>query len=143
VPDGVVIRRLGPDEVDVVIAASSLFDRPAEAEATGRFLAAPDHHLLLAFAGDRAIGFVSGVEMTHPDKGTEMFLYELAVDEAARGRGVGAALVAALRELATDRGCHGMWVLTDADNEAAIRTYRRAGAAAPTTHVMLDWTFRG
>ena len=45
---------------------------------------------------------VTGVETTHPDKGTEMFLYELAVDEAARDRGVGRALVAALADLARD-----------------------------------------
>ena len=62
--------------------------------------------------------------MTHPDKGTEMFLYELGVDDAARGQGVGKALVAALRDLAEERGCYGMWVLTDADNEAALRTYQ-------------------
>ena len=137
-----MIRRLGSGDVDAVLAASSLFDGPADRAATERFLASPGHHLLLAVEGDRALGFVSGVEMTHPDKGTEMFLYELAVDEAARGRGIGAALVAALRELAKERGCYGMWVLTDADNEAALATYRRAGAAEPTSHVMLDWTFR-
>ena len=39
------------------------------------------------------MGFVSGVEVTHPDKGTEMFLYELAVDEPFRRRGIGRALV--------------------------------------------------
>ncbi len=32
---------------------------------------------------------VSGVELTHPDKGTEMFLYELGVAERFRGRGIG------------------------------------------------------
>jgi len=54
------------------------------------------------------IGFVSGVELTHPDKGSEMFLYELGVDAAARRRGVGRALVEALRALARRRGCYGM-----------------------------------
>jgi ribosomal protein S18 acetylase RimI-like enzyme len=140
-PEGVVIRRLGPADVDAVLAASPLFDGPADRAATARFLAAPDHHLLMAFDGDLAVGFVSGVETTHPDKGTEMLLYELAVGEAARGRGIGAALVVSLRDLAVERGCYGMWVLTDDDNDAALATYRRAGAAEPTRHVMLDWTF--
>jgi ribosomal protein S18 acetylase RimI-like enzyme len=86
-------------------------------------------------------GFVSGVETSHPDKGTEMFLYELAVEEAHRGRGIGTTLVAALRERAQQRGCTGMWVLTDADNAAALGAYRAAGAGEPTPHVMLEWTW--
>ena len=84
---------------------------------------------------------MSGVETTHPDKGTEMFLYELAVREPSQRRGIGKALVAALASLARERGCYGMFVLTDADNAAALATYRSAGAAAPSDHVMLDWNF--
>jgi ribosomal protein S18 acetylase RimI-like enzyme len=49
----------------------------------------------MAFGGGRALGFVSGIETTHPDKGTEMFLYELSVEEEARRRGVGTKLVQA------------------------------------------------
>ncbi len=49
--------------------------------------------------------------------------------------------MAALRDLAQERGCYGMWVLTDADNEAALRTYRRAGGSEPDPQVLLDWTF--
>ena len=138
----VLIRRVGPDDLAVVLSASPLFDSPADRAATARFLAAADHHLLMAFEGERAVGFVSGVETTHPDKGTEMFLYELAGDESSRRRGSGASLVEALRRLAIDRGCYGMWVLTDDDNDAALATYRRAGASTPEAVVMLDWTFR-
>ena len=77
---------------------------------------------------DHVVGFVSGVEMTHPDKGTEMFLYELAVDEPWQRLGVGASLVHALANLARERGCYGMWVLTDDDNIAALATYLRPQA---------------
>src|SRR6188472_1867556 len=118
------VRRLGPGDEDAVHAARALFDAAPQPEATQRFLAEPANHLLVAYDSDRPVGFVSGVELTHPDKGTEMFLYELGVDEPARGQGAGTTLVAALRDLARERGCYGMWVLTDADNEAAIRTYR-------------------
>lgn len=85
---------------------------------------------------------MSGVELTHPDKGTEMFLYELAVDEDHRRRGVGTALCTALRDLATARGCYDMWVLTDDDNEAALGTYRGSGATESSSHVMLTWPLK-
>jgi len=127
---------------DMVRSAADLYDESVSAEAVDRFLADPTHHLLVARDGDATVGFVSGVETTHPDKGTEMFLYELAVEEAHRGRGVGSALVRALGDLARARGCYGMWVLTDDDNAAALATYRAAGSGDPEPTVMLTWTFR-
>ena len=96
--------------------------------------------MLLAYDDDgNPVGFVSGVEVTHPDKGTEMFIYELAVDEPVRRRGIGTALVQALDALARERGCYGMFVFTDADNEAALATYARTGAKPPSTHLMFEW----
>lgn len=138
----VTIRTLGPADLDVVLSATHLFDEPARPDAARRFLGSDGHHLLIAFEDDAAVGFVSGIETTHPDKGTEMLLYELAVDEAARRRGIGTALVTALLELAQARGCYGMWVLTDGDNDAARATYAATDATLPTTHVMYSWTLR-
>ena len=87
------------DSAEALVAASHLFDHPVDAAGAQRFLDAPGHHLLLALddAGD-PVGFVSGVETTHPDKGTEMFLYELAVDDGSRRLGAGRALVDALAD---------------------------------------------
>jgi len=135
------LRRLGPGDEPLVVAASHLFDGPARIEATTRFLAEPGHHLILATVDGQPAGFVSGVETTHPDKGTEMFLVELAVDEAHRRRGIGRALVEALAEQARIVGCYGMWVLTEADNGAALATYRAGGAGPPEPTVMLTWSF--
>lgn len=139
-PD-IEIRRLGPEDAALVARAAYLFDRPPIPAATEAFLAANDHHLLMAFVGGEAAGFISGVEMIHPDKGMEMFLYELGVDDGFRGRGVGAALVGRLAALALERDCYGMWVLTDHDNEGAIATYRRAGAVNGSDHLLLEWRF--
>jgi ribosomal-protein-alanine N-acetyltransferase len=124
-----------------VEAASHLFDHAVRADAVRRFLDEPGHHLLLAIEDGAVVGFVSGIETTHPDKGTEMLLYELAVDPAAQRRGHGRALTAALGDLARERGCYGMWVLTDRDNAAALATYTSTGAGAPTDAVMLEWRF--
>ncbi|AGZ46470.1 GNAT family N-acetyltransferase [Actinoplanes friuliensis] len=127
------------EDAAAVHRAADLFDGPPLAEATEKFLAHPDHHLLFAYDGDRAVGMVSGVEMTHPDKGTEMFLYELGVAPTARLQGVGSALVEALAAVARERGCYGMWVGTEVGNEAAQATYRRAGATEETPFVLLNW----
>ena len=125
---------------DAVLAAAELFDAPPIAAATERFLAQPGHHLLFAYDDDgRAVGMISGVEMTHPDKGTEMFIYELGVAPAARLQGIGARLVAELAVIARRNGCYGMWVGTEVDNMAALATYRRAGAAEEAPFTLLSW----
>ena len=138
------IRRLGPGDDDAVLAARALFDHEPDAQATRRFLAEPTHHLLVAYGpwGEPA-GFVSGVEMTHPDKGTEMFLYELGVDEPLRRRGIGRALVEALAALARERGCYDMWTATEPANIPARATYARAGAKLTPEQVVAEWDFGG
>lgn len=129
-------------EASAVHRAADLFDHPPLPAATARFLASPDHHLLLAYDVDgTAVGMVSGVETTHPDKGTEMFLYELGVAPTARRRGVATALLRALTDLARDRGCHGMWVAVDVDNEPALATYAAAGATDEGGATILGWSF--
>ena len=133
------IRRLGPGDDALVLNAGHLFDGEAKPEAVARFLGDPNHHLLLAIAGGKPVGFVSGVELTHPDKGIEMFLYELAVDEGHRRLGIASELVAGLHDLARKRGCYDMWVLTDHDNDAALATYRKSGTDEESSHVMLTW----
>ncbi len=135
------VVRLSAGEGAEVAAFDELFDGPSRADATERFLRETGHHLLVAYDGDIPVGFVTGVETTHPDKGTEMFLYELSVAEAHRRRGIGRLLVEHLADLARSRGCYGMWVLTDADNRAAIATYSAAAGKLEGEHVMLGWTF--
>src|SRR5918998_3668689 len=118
----------GPGDVGDVVAAQHLFDGPVVVEAAERFLGEATSHLCIAYEDGAPAGFVSGVETTHPDKGTELFLYELGVDERWRRRGIGTALVRALAERGRERGCYGMWVLTDRVNGAAMATYAAAGA---------------
>ncbi|MFF1683779.1 MULTISPECIES: GNAT family N-acetyltransferase [unclassified Streptomyces] len=127
--------------VDELTAAGPLFDGPALPEASARFLRTPGHHLFLAYEGDEPVGFVSGVETVHPDKGVEMFLYELSVAEPFRRRGIGRSLVEALAALARERGCHGMWVGVDTDNAPALATYRGAGGKDGGVCAVVEWSF--
>jgi ribosomal protein S18 acetylase RimI-like enzyme len=135
------IHRIAPDEAAKVHAAAESFDQPPTAEATERFLHSPGHHLLIGYLDGQPAGMITGVELTHPDKGTEMFLYELGVREEFRRRGLGRALVAALARLAEDRGCYGMWVLTEDHNEPALRTYHAAGGTLEEQTRLLAWNF--
>ncbi|WP_274558740.1 GNAT family N-acetyltransferase [Streptomyces spiramyceticus] len=120
-------------------AAEHLYDGPARPEWAERFLAAPGHLMLIAYVAGVPAGMVSGIEMTHPDKGTEMCLYELSVDEPYRRRGIGRALTRALAAVARERGCYDMWVGVERDNDAALATYRSAQAQDDGDFAMLTW----
>lgn len=125
-----------------LLAAGHLYDAPPRERWAEAFLAAPGHLMLIAYAEDGfPAGFVSGIEMLHPDKGVELCLYELSVDEAYRRRGVGRALTEALVAEGRARGCYDVWVGVDTDNEAALRTYRSAGARSEGDFTMLTWEF--
>ncbi|MEV0679801.1 GNAT family N-acetyltransferase [Actinosynnema sp. NPDC050436] len=132
------IRRV--TSYDDVVAVGHLFDEPPREAAGRRFLAEAGNHLLVAYADGRPAGFVTGVETTHPDKGTEMFVYELGVEDEFQRRGIGTALVEALLLLARERGCFGAFTATEPDNAAALATYARTRADAEPT-VSLSWTF--
>jgi ribosomal protein S18 acetylase RimI-like enzyme len=135
------LRWMSPGDEQELVQASALFDEPVRPEWARLFLSRSGHHLCLAYVDQTAVGFVSGIEMTHPDKGTEMFLYEMGVQESHQGRGIGTGLVRALVQRAEELGCQGMWVLTEEENVAAGRTYRAAGAGPADPCVQLEWSF--
>jgi ribosomal protein S18 acetylase RimI-like enzyme len=138
------IERLGPGDEEKVTAAGALFDHQPMANATDDFLARDDHYLFVAYDEAGAPGgFITGVLMVHPDKGREMFLYELAVSETHRRRGYATALIRALEDAARAAECYGMFVLTDLDNHAALGAYTGAGAHDDGRHQMLAWDFAG
>ena len=69
-----------------------------------------------------------------------MFLYELGVDEPARRRGAGRALVEALARLARERGCYGMWTGTE-PRQRRLRSRRMAAAGGESSEgtLIVDW----
>lgn len=75
------------------------------------------------------IGFVTLREGHHPSREYSQYLriVNLAIDEAHRDRGHGAAVVDRVKELARDRGCDHLKVSCEWENEGARRFYRDTG----------------
>ena len=75
------------------------------------------------------IGFVTLREGTHPSRKYSRYLriVNLAIDEAHRNQGHGAAVVERVKDLARDRGCDHLKVSCEWENEDARRFYRDTG----------------
>ena len=67
--------------------------------------------------------------------GRKAIVEDVVVDEAARGKGVGEALVTAAMDAATDAGVAALWLTSRSEREAANRLYRRLGFEQRETNV--------
>lgn len=110
------IRRLGRGDEDVIRALAQ--DQPQTA-----LLADERTTFLAAFDGDTPVGFAFGYELPRRHgRPTIFFVYEIDVDERYQRRGIGRRLMEELL-----RGREEAFVLTDADNEAAMALYASLG----------------
>ncbi|MDJ0828079.1 MAG: GNAT family N-acetyltransferase [Rhodobacter sp.] len=126
--DKITIRRLGPGDLELLCAVpEGLFDEAVDPGQARAFLDDPMHELLLAFAGDLAVGMASGTVLLHPDKQPAMFINEVGVRDDYLRRGIGRAVTQALIDLARERGCKGVWLGADTDNTPALALYRALG----------------
>lgn len=114
------------DEGEVARFVEAFDDEVLPSEAT-RFLEDDRHVLVLGYVGDRPAGFVSAVEVFHPDKQSELFLNEIGVTDRDRRRGVARALIDELRRVGQELDCANIWVLTDETNTAAMNLYASTG----------------
>jgi ribosomal protein S18 acetylase RimI-like enzyme len=135
-----IVRRLGTEDVAVLqqlARESPRFElQPAahdpllplsELDAE-HFLDRSDHLVLAAFFEGALVGFALAYELERRDAARPLlFLYEVGVDVGHRRRGIGRALLAAVREHARARRLSGGFVLTEASNRGGMALYREAG----------------
>ena len=87
-------------------------------------LITPGRWLLLALEGSNVLGYALLLRRERSSVGR---IYSIAVAAAARGRGVGAALMRALAERASQAGLRELRLEVRDDNTAAQQLYRRLG----------------
>jgi len=140
----VLVRRARPGDEAEVARFRPAFDFDVLEDETRRFLADKRHHLLLGYVDEAPAGFLSAVEVFHPDKRPELFLNEIAVIPEMRRRGVGRALIDELGRLGRECGCVNIWVLTDEANTPAMRMYASAGGRwDDSCQVMFEYDLLG
>jgi GNAT superfamily N-acetyltransferase len=88
----------------------------------------PKFRVLLAYWDDDPAGYALFFDFYSAWRGRHMFLEELFVREAFRGKKVGKGLLAAVARIAESEGCHGMRWEVLSWNQTAIEFYKSLGA---------------
>ena len=90
---------------------------------------------LVAFADGKIVGGLVAYELDKfEQERREIYIYDLAVEESYRRRGVATALIQHLREIARQRGAWVIYVQADYGDEAAIALYTKLGAREDVMH---------
>jgi GNAT superfamily N-acetyltransferase len=134
------IRRLGPGDGALLDAAVRAF-RGFEQRADHACLADPGALAFVALDGDTVTGWAYGHDLPRPVGPPTLVCSELDVAPAARGGGVGRALLEAFAEAARARGATSMWVMTDVDAQVAAHLHPDAGGRPPTLPAGPWWVF--
>lgn len=124
--------------------AGDVFDNPPDSAAVQAFLADKENYLFIGYVDGLPAGMIRAHLLRRLDNPRpQMFLYELGVREEFRRLGLGAMLVRQIAEVCRSEGLLEMFVLTSADNEAAMRTYSSAGGTPlpEPDHVMFEWNW--
>lgn len=125
----IVFKEVGPEDLALLLSVrEGVFDNPIDPVQADAFLRDPLHELVLAFAGDLAVGMVSANVLLHPDKPPSMFINEVGTRDGWTRRGVATGLIGAMIGIARARGCKGVWLGTEKDNAPALALYRSLGA---------------
>lgn len=116
---------------------SNLYRTWDEYEVTHLFNSEPEH-LLVAARGGQVIGFAMGTVI---EKARTAWNYGhllwLGVDPDFARQNVGGLLFDRFREIMEDQGVRMLMIDTQADNEPAVRFFKRKGFENPTDHVYM------
>lgn len=141
------IRAATPSDVDALCALLSIlfqqereFAPDVDAQRRGLMTIVDDPAvglILLAEKESTALGMVNLLFTVSTALGARVALLEdMVVSPSARGAGLGSQLLEAALEAARAAGCRRITLLTDHDNQAAMRFYSRHGFAPSSMQAM-------
>jgi aminoglycoside 3-N-acetyltransferase I len=156
-PDGCSITQPGPNDLALMDGLLTMFGRAFdEVDTYGEKRPGPEYMrrllgsdcfiALAAVIGGVVVGGLAAYELQKfEQERSEIYLYDLAVSEEWRRRGIASALIHELRRVAADRGAWVIFVQADTgvEDEAAIALYTKLGSREDVLHFDIPVTDRG
>ena len=139
------VERLGPDDVAAMEEANRLFalvfaeeayhGPPAGRDHLAKVLSDPKFVALVARVDGTMVGALAGYELVKFEaERSEFYIYDLAVIEAHRRRGVATALIEAMKGVAREGNGWMVFVQADHRDQPAIALYEKLGRREEVIH---------
>ena len=140
------VERLGPAQIgsmrealrvfaDAFDEEENFFSAPPSDSYLERLLSDDRFVLLVARLEGMIVGALSAYELVkYEQERSEFYIYDLAVAEAFRRRGVATALIEALKPIAREAGAWVIFVQADRVDDAAVALYRGLGVEEQPFH---------
>jgi aminoglycoside 3-N-acetyltransferase I len=140
------IRILGPDDATLLRSMLHMFGKAFEDVPTysaaqpgaaylDRLLASDTFLALAALQAGAVVGGLAAYVLPKfEQERNEIYIYDLAVAQAARRQGIATALIGELRRLASTRGAYVIFVQADLGDDPAIALYTKLGMREDVLH---------
>lgn len=140
------VRRLGPADLAAMRALNRMFAEAFEDEASYQDASPEDSYLAQRLADPNTIvlitselsqiagGLVAYVLHKLEQQRSEIYIYDLAVRQAARRRGIATALIAELQAIAAAVGAWAIFVQADYGDDPAVALYEKLGVREDVMH---------
>ncbi len=144
--DAIEIRVLTADQCPSLRAALDLFGqafddidtysaRQPDQAYLAALLASPTFVAIVALDGEVVVGALAGYVLPKFEQArSEFYIYDLAVAETHRRRGIATAMIQSLRQLAAERGIYVIYVQADHGDDPAVALYTRLGVREDVMH---------
>jgi aminoglycoside 3-N-acetyltransferase I len=142
----VTTRVLGPNDVGTLREVLGVFGSAFEDRETYLTKQPDDQYLQRLLSGEtflaiaalsdaRVIGGLAGYVLPKFEQArSEFYIYDLAVAEGHRRRGVATALIETLKTLAAERGIQVIFVQADHGDDPAVALYTKLGTREDVMH---------
>lgn len=108
-------------------------------EYLNKLLAREDFIPLVAVADGKVVGGIAAyVLQKFEQERSEIYIYDLAVDEEYRRRGIATRLLSELKKIANEIGAWVIYVQADYGDEPAIRLYESLGTREDVLHFDIE-----
>lgn len=144
------VRTLRADDVDALRDTLAVYGRafddldtycgqqPDDAYLRG-LLAGDTFIAVAAFAGAQCVGALAAYELRKFEQvRREIYIYDLAVEEAHRRAGIATALITELKREAERRSAYVIYVQADYGDDPAVALYTKLGTREDVMHFDID-----